>query len=36
MKNLVDVASRLDGGALAVIQVSYQEVSSYGIVSAAD
>lgn len=34
MANLIDVAARLNGGALAVIQVPRKKVSSYGVVSA--
>jgi UTP--glucose-1-phosphate uridylyltransferase len=34
MANLMDVAARLNGGALAVIQVPREKVSSYGVVSA--
>jgi UTP--glucose-1-phosphate uridylyltransferase len=34
LANLADVSARLDGGALAVIQVPHEKVSSYGIVSA--
>ncbi len=34
MKNLIDVAGRLNGGALAVIQVPREKVGSYGVVSA--
>lgn len=34
MANLIDVAAKLNGGALAVIQVPREKVSSYGIVSA--
>lgn len=34
MKNLIDVARRLNGGALAVIQVPCEKVGSYGVVSA--
>lgn len=34
LANLVDVAARLDGGAIAVIRVPREKISSYGVVSA--